>query len=489
MRFLAARPRPLVVWVASTIAAGTAGAAATAATAAGAAADVDVIAPAVADQARATAGGPIVEVPLLVRRPRALSAQSFRRRPRAGPEQHVLSGLLAALARCFAPEPLEDVQGVEYIAAVEVGTPGQLVKVILDTGSSDLWIASSHFTAALSGTVYCLGHGVTDNSWSGCGRSADIHYGVGSVQGDLLVDRLRLGSCSLKSQGFLLATSVSNLDLSYFDGVLGLAFPALSNTRTATVLEQLGAQAGVSVFSFHITGEGDVSTFGLGMPRESWYMPGTLVYSPVPVEGWWTFEGALAVGSAILLDNSLFALDTGTSYLTLPLSVLHTFLEALLGSEQLQQCTFEHNVVRCPCSLKDTANITYVAFVGRMFPIFPEDLFTESFDISACIVEVQVSNNNLPLILGDTFLRTVLPVFDAGVPRVGLGLRADHVPQLPSTRERLRRDSALPRTGPFAASALPAHAVGNPMVGVWHRLGCWSPRGLSDWEAHCSNVG
>merc|ERR1719375_692308 len=54
----------------------------------------------------------------------------------------------------------------------------------------------------------------------------------------------------------------------------------------------------------------------------------------------------------------------------------------------------------------------------------------------------------MPWVLGDTFLRTVVPVFDIANLRVGLAPRAGYGPGLPSTKRRYRADArAAARSG------------------------------------------
>mmetsp|Transcript_56062 Transcript_56062/g.181755 ORF Transcript_56062/g.181755 Transcript_56062/m.181755 type:complete len:169 (-) Transcript_56062:126-632(-) len=121
---------------------------------------------------------------------------------------------------------------------------------------------------------------------------------------------------------------------------------------------------------------------------------------------------------------------------------------------------------------------------GQDFPIFPEDLFTPLRDDSdQCVLEVQASSEALPVILGDTFLRTVGTVFDVGQLRVGLARRADVVPRLESTRERLRADADAIAGGRSAGRLplLPPHRPGSESLSPQTVLLALSAGALAGW--------
>merc|ERR1712190_689374 len=111
------------------------------------------------------------------------------------------------------------------------------------------------------------------------------------------------------------------------------------------------------------------------------------------------------------------------------------------------------------------ANVFYVQVAGHEFPVYPEDIFSpQYFGASTCTVEIQASGEALPLILGDTFLRTIAAVFDVGGLRVGLSKRTGHHPSL-LTREKLQRDR-LSRS-PNTKALLPAHKAGSMAYPLW----------------------
>ena len=109
---------------------------------------------------------------------------------------------------------------------LKVGTPPQTVYVQVDTGSSDLWLASPSCQ-----TSACKSSGHTydpSSSSSAQTTSADfsISYLQGQVSGDVVKDTVRIGPASINAQALAAASNVTNEPLGdEFNGVLGLALP------------------------------------------------------------------------------------------------------------------------------------------------------------------------------------------------------------------------------------------------------------------------
>merc|ERR1739848_230131 len=75
------------------------------------------------------------------------------------------------------------------------------------------------------------------------------------------------------------------------------------------------------------------------------------------------------------------------------------------------------------------------------------DIFSTKTDpqTGLCPLEVQVGADTMPLILGDTFLRTIIPIFDAERLRIGLAQRKDHQAPSEQTVQKMIRDRSQPR--------------------------------------------
>jgi len=286
-----------------------------------------------------------------------------------------------------------------------------------------------------------------------------IQYSVGKVEGDLCTDTATIAGLSIKNQNIVLIDSAAQLYDRAFDGVLGLAFPALSHmgdaTEHPTVLKELALQFSITVFSFLLTGNEHGNRLVFGLPREEWFHESAVTYSPVVLQGWWTLEGSLIVGDTILVEHSYFALDTGTSYLTMPPKLFDTFLDLILP-KHAESCFFNPllNAFECKCDHQD-AKVVYLNVNGTDFPIYPEDLGIQDGSGGTCVLDLQRSSDELPIIMGDVFLRSIASIYDVGNLRIGLLERPDHRPASESTRLKLAYDKSAKRKGPL----LPPHQL------------------------------
>jgi mRNA-degrading endonuclease HigB of HigAB toxin-antitoxin module len=347
----------------------------------------------------------------------------------------------------FVLEPLSNVANTQYFGSIHVGNPKQQLTVLFDTGSSDLWIPEGKFHSRSSETFKLIGEKVV------------ISYGMGPVSGVTASDTICIGAGQFVCTRPQLLAVVNRSDQfagSQFDGILGLAFPALAHVGK-TFLENMQEKMDEVVFTFMLTDApglhgptgGSKIIFGKYPEHET-----NLTWVNVVQETWWTLPGHLRVGSAednsFSSDRLTFVIDSGTSFILIPrrmfMSVFNSIFRASdedsnavndKRSKALEDCSLysANGVIVCPCWTKDVARTITVNIGGRLdIDIHPSDYFQppnpylhmfgpllgQNRDSEQCVLELQVGPDTLPFILGDTFMRKTVTVFDYTNKRVGL---------------------------------------------------------------------
>ena len=208
---------------------------------------------------------------------------------------------------------------------IEIGTPPQKFKVVLDTGSSNLWVPSSE-----CGSIACYLHNKYDSSSSSTfqknGSEFEIRYGSGSLSGFVSEDTVKIGDLKLEHQQFAEATSEPGLAFAFgrFDGILGLGFDSISVNKIVPPFYNMLNQKKIDkpVFAFYLgdankEGQNSVATFG-GVDKD--HFTGELVNLPLRRKAYWEVDfDSIALGDNVAeLDNTGVILDTGTSLIALP---------------------------------------------------------------------------------------------------------------------------------------------------------------------------
>ena len=208
---------------------------------------------------------------------------------------------------------------------ISLGNPPQTFKVVLDTGSSNLWVPSSE-----CGSIACYLHTKYDSSSSSTykknGSEFSIRYGSGSLSGFVSKDTFQIGDLKVQNQEFAEATSEPGLTFAFarFDGILGLGYDTISVNKIVPPFYNILNQKLVDepVFAFYLgdsSAEGDdsVATFG-GVDPD--HYTGELIKIPLRRKAYWEVDlDSIAFGGSVAeLDNTGVILDTGTSLIALP---------------------------------------------------------------------------------------------------------------------------------------------------------------------------
>lgn len=305
------------------------------------------------------------------------------------------------------PLQLHNFMDVEYFGTIDIGTPPQPMRVIFDTGSSDLWVASPPFSFTNSSTLAMYG------------KPVPIMYGMGAMLGFTAADSVTICGQSIY-QEFLILWTQSGLSSIKADGLVGLGMHMLSSTGV-TVLQTMQQRYGSSVFSLLLSGTDEPSFLAFGSPPSQWYVPESFVWVNVVAPSYWSFRASVIAGEVDMEEE--YILDSGTSFIALPGDKVHAVMHALLPGDLIGQCGVDETsrLHWCPCNVASLASPLIVRVNGFDFEIPPSALFLDAGD-STCVAQIQTVPEGGGLsILGDTFLRTVVAVFDAHAGMIGFG--------------------------------------------------------------------
>ncbi|EPQ52745.1 acid protease [Gloeophyllum trabeum ATCC 11539] len=274
---------------------------------------------------------------------------------------------------------------VGYIATVQMGTPPRDFKLLMDSGSADLWVGSEQCQSTAGGG--CGNHtflgSQSSSSFKDTGNPFQVTYGSGAVAGNIVTDNINVAGLALNAHTFGVATQETqdfSSDQVPFDGLMGLAQSTLSEQKTLTPVESL-AKAGLindAITSYKISrladqkNDGEI-TFG-GIDETKIDASTLTTFDNVNTQGFW--EGAMdsitADGKDLGLTGRTAILDTGTTLIIAPPQDATAVHQAIPGAKSDGQGGFT-----IPCT---TTTSLALSFGGTSFAIDPRDLAFQPLD-------------------------------------------------------------------------------------------------------------
>jgi cathepsin D len=323
-----------------------------------------------------------------------------------------------------------NLQDSEYYANVSIGTPPQPFTCVMDTGSSNLWVPSSHCSGVLFPT--CLNHSLYAASESSTyvpnGELLLLPYGSGDCAGYLSQDTTWFAGLEVTNQVFGEITVMPGAQWaeSPFDGILGLAFkqiavdgvtPVFDNIMAMGVLEQ-------NIFSFYLSTqnawnpEEGTSVLTLGAAPSEYYT-GPIIYAPLASESYWLITmtdvkiDGVSTGACGLLHNCPSVVDTGTSLIAGPSSVINPIIAKINVTED--------------CSNIGSLPSIQLTIANHDFTLTPDQYVLKLENPTFCLIGLMAMDQQGIWIVGDTFLRAYFSIFDRDNNRVGFATAAPNL--------------------------------------------------------------
>ncbi|KAJ3045082.1 Vacuolar protease A [Rhizophlyctis rosea] len=322
--------------------------------------------------------------------------------------------------------PLTNFMNAQYFGEITLGTPPQTFSVVLDTGSSNLWVPSTRCSS-----IACWLHRKYDASQSSTyrenGTDFAIHYGSGSLEGIISNDVLGVADLTVKDQDFGESTKEPGVTFAVgrFDGIFGLAYdniavehvvPPFYNMINQKLIDEpiFGAYFGDN----NDGGDGGEISFG-GVNED--HFKGEITWAPIIRKGYWEVEmqNVTLGGQNIGVKTHRAAIDTGTSLCAIPTAEADAINKRIGGKKNAQgQYTVECDTI------PNLPTLTFT-FGGKTFDLAAEEYILKVGGLGGeqCVsgfMGLDIPAPAGPLwIVGDVFLRRYYTVYDLGKNRVG----------------------------------------------------------------------
>lgn len=362
------------------------------------------------------------------------------------------------------PSPLHDYMDTSYLSTIDLGTPAnQEFLVVMDTGSSNLWVPSTNCDSSCDCTLIeppCYDKPKYNSSASSTyvkdGRTFAIAYGTGDCSGYLSTDSLTIGNLTVPDQTFGEATHMADFfHAQRMSGILGLGYPNIAEQQVKPPVQNMIEKKLIENPIFSVWMEKARDTAG-GIAGEilfggidSTKYTGNITYHPVSKKGYWqmTMESFSIKGQTSAPSKGFQVIsDTGTSFITMPLDEAIMVVKAMPPGTQVDA---DSGIIVLPSceSVNDVPDLIF-QFDGKKYHVTGYDYTIKIQQF--CIVGIQAADEgSIDMILGDSFIRTWYQVYDFGNDRVGFAEAYSDIPK--------------PTFGPDSAAS---RTIGTPMFGL-----------------------
>merc|ERR1711934_544605 len=321
---------------------------------------------------------------------------------------------------------INDFQDAQYYGEINIGTPQQDLRVIYDSGSSNLWV-SNQKPGLLSKHQY-YDHSKS-SSYVANGTTFNIQYGSGPVSGFYSADTIAIGENKVEGYTFAEVDNTKGLGpaftIGHFDGICGMGLDDISVDGVKTPVRALadGGVLDANVFAFYLGSGGAAGELVLGGVDSKHY---TGEFSSLPVQemvpgrvGYWEIKmDSFEIDGKNMVDSSKAIVDSGTSLLAVPSAAIKSIAKSVGAKTVLPIPPFNREYT-IDCDSEGPA--IDVVLGGNKYSLEKKDYIID--DAGSCLFGMTGLDVPAPagplVILGDVFMRAHYVKFDLDNKQLG----------------------------------------------------------------------
>lgn len=287
-------------------------------------------------------------------------------------------GAVSLDKRQIGSEITNQLRGYTYTIPLKIGTPGDAVTVVFDTGSSILWVNPTCSKAAKVSQCESFGRFSKSSTLQNLNTTGGVKYGTGYVKFDYINDYVTLGSAKISQQVFGLATESSQVS----SGILGVGPSLYGFQSNGYVIDSLKSQGFTKSRAF------GVDLKGIDSPRGSVVFGGVdtkkfrgvlealpIIPASAAPDGltryWVNLDGISIGGSSVSGKQAVF-MDTGATLSYLPQATVDKVAAKFAGAKSngsgllIVDCSFADKKEFVEFKFgKTTIKVAYKDFIYR----------------------------------------------------------------------------------------------------------------------------
>lgn len=291
--------------------------------------------------------------------------------------------------RQIGSDIVNQLRGFSYTIPLKIGTPGDEVSVVFDTGSSVLWVNPSCSNATKTAQCESFGRFSKSSTLQNLNTTGGVKYGTGYVKYDYVNDYVTLGSAKISQQVFGLATESSQVNY----GIMGAGPSLFGFESNGYVIDSLAKQGFTKSRAF------GVDLKGIESPRGSVVFGGVdtkkfrgvlealpiipASAAPDRLTRYWVNLDGISIGGESVSGKQAVFLDTGATLSYLPQATVDKIAAKFPGAKPTN-----YGLISVDCSVADKPGFVEFKFGKTTIKASYKDFIYRDLATNACLLGV-----------------------------------------------------------------------------------------------------